>query len=163
LRDAIHDYKYGAHAGWARVFARLLLAWLDLHCAADPPDLIVANPTHNGGDGRGHTERVLAVARGLDREHRWALDSLNPPALVKTTATPRSAAGDATDKRAVAVTHRKALSIPTPHRIRGRRVLVYDDVATTGYQLDAVAGFLLDDGGAAQVRGVVLARAPWGA
>ena len=39
-------------------------------------------------------------------------------------------------------------------------VLIYD-VCTTGTQLDAVAGVLLDNGGAARVEGIVLARAPW--
>jgi predicted amidophosphoribosyltransferase len=38
---------------------------------------------------------------------------------------------------------------------------VYDDIATTGGQLDAVAGCLLDEGGATRVEGVVFARAPW--
>jgi predicted amidophosphoribosyltransferase len=35
------------------------------------------------------------------------------------------------------------------------------DICTTGMQLDAVAGCLLDDGGAARVEAVVLARARW--
>jgi predicted amidophosphoribosyltransferase len=39
--------------------------------------------------------------------------------------------------------------------------LLVDDVCTTGTQLDAVAGCLLDQGGAARVEGVVLARAAW--
>ena len=40
-------------------------------------------------------------------------------------------------------------------------MLIYDDVATTGTQLDAVAGCLLDQGAAARVEAVVLARAQW--
>jgi predicted amidophosphoribosyltransferase len=46
-------------------------------------------------------------------------------------------------------------------RTAGRRILVYDDVCTTASQLDAVAECLLDDGRAAAVEGLVLARAPW--
>jgi predicted amidophosphoribosyltransferase len=42
-----------------------------------------------------------------------------------------------------------------------KTVLVMDDVCTTGGQLDAIAGCLFEQGGAAQVEGVVLARAPW--
>jgi predicted amidophosphoribosyltransferase len=38
---------------------------------------------------------------------------------------------------------------------------VFDDVCTTGYQLNAVAGCLLDQGQAARVRALALARAPW--
>jgi predicted amidophosphoribosyltransferase len=37
----------------------------------------------------------------------------------------------------------------------------FDDVCTTGSQLNAVAGYLLDQGQAARVRALVLARAPW--
>jgi predicted amidophosphoribosyltransferase len=40
-------------------------------------------------------------------------------------------------------------------------VTLTDDVCTTGTQLDAVAGCLLDHGGAARVEGIVLGRAPW--
>jgi len=42
-----------------------------------------------------------------------------------------------------------------------KTVLLIDDICTTGTQLDAVAGCLLDQGRAARVEGVVLARAPW--
>jgi predicted amidophosphoribosyltransferase len=51
--------------------------------------------------------------------------------------------------------------VPDPARTAGKFTLVYDDVCTTGTQLDAVATRLLDDGGAARVEAVVLARAPW--
>ena len=56
---------------------------------------------------------------------------------------------------------RAALQVTEPGRTAGKFVLVYDDVCTTGTQLDAVAGCLLDEGGASRVEGVVLARAPW--
>jgi predicted amidophosphoribosyltransferase len=161
LRGVIHDYKYRGHAGWARVFARLLLGWLDAHASHDPPDLIVANPGFAPDGQLGHTERVLAVARRLDATHRWPIDPLHPPALVKTAPTARSAAAEAADKLAIADAHRRQLRIPTPHRVRGRRIVVFDDVATTGFQLDAVAACLLDDGGALEVRGLVIGRAPW--
>jgi len=42
-----------------------------------------------------------------------------------------------------------------------KTVLLIDDICTTGTQLNAVAECLLDQGGAARVEGVVLARAPW--
>jgi predicted amidophosphoribosyltransferase len=46
-----------------------------------------------------------------------------------------------------------------PERIRGRRVLLVDDVATTGATLNAVAAALIE-AGARRVAGLVLARTP---
>lgn len=51
--------------------------------------------------------------------------------------------------------------IPDVTRTARRRILVYDDVCATASQLDVVAECLLDEGHAARVEGLVLARAPW--
>lgn len=48
--------------------------------------------------------------------------------------------------------------IATPHRVRGKNILVIDDVATTSATLDACAHALLD-AGANQVYGLTMARA----
>jgi predicted amidophosphoribosyltransferase len=64
-------------------------------------------------------------------------------------------------KHASAVELQDVLEVPDPSRTAARFVLVYDDICTTGSQLNAVAGCLLDQGGAARVDGAVLARAPW--
>ena len=77
------------------------------------------------------------------------------------TTTPSSADAAAWYKRATATDLASVLQVPDPARTAGRFVLVYDDVCTTGGQLDAIAGCLRDRGGAARVEGVVLARAPW--
>ncbi|MGH2718966.1 MAG: hypothetical protein ACRDJU_10335 [Actinomycetota bacterium] len=53
------------------------------------------------------------------------------------------------------------LQVTDPAQINGKRILVYDDVCTTGSQLDVVAGVLIDQGRAANVEGIVLARTPW--
>ncbi|WUS53064.1 phosphoribosyltransferase family protein [Streptomyces mirabilis] len=45
-------------------------------------------------------------------------------------------------------------------RVQDRTVLLFDDLFTTGQQMQAVA-CLLREAGATEVRGLVLARAPW--
>jgi predicted amidophosphoribosyltransferase len=80
---------------------------------------------------------------------------------VKLRDTPRSAGGSAAAKRAAAEELRQTLRITDKSQIADRRVLIYDDVCTTGSQLNAIAGHLLDEGGARSVSAVVLARAPW--
>lgn len=163
LRRVINNYKYEGARDWAGIFGRLVLGWLEMHARDAPPDLIVVNPTYTGPGGRefGHAEAVLRKAAGEDVMGRWAFDLGAPPAVVKTRATAQSAAATAKAKRAAAQELRAALVITDIGRTAGRRILVYDDVCTTASQLNAVAECLLDDGRAAAVEGLVLARAPW--
>jgi len=160
LRRAINSYKYRGARDLSVVLGRILLTWLDAQMAAAPPGLIVANPSFVGPGGQefAHTEAVLTAAGRADAGNRWAFDVA---AVIKTGPTLRSAEGQAWSKRVSGNELRDVLRVPDPARTAGRFVLVYDDVCTTGSQLDAVAGCLLDQGGAARVEGVVLARAPW--
>jgi predicted amidophosphoribosyltransferase len=166
LRRAIHSYKYGAVRSWSVLLGRLLLAWLEENMTGDPPGLIVVNPGFPGADAAsggefGHTEAVLRAAAAADAGHRWPFDVATPAAVIKTGPTLKSADAQAWSKRVTARELRGALAVPDPGRTAGRFILVYDDIATTGGQLDAVAGCLLDHGGAARVEGIVLARALW--
>jgi predicted amidophosphoribosyltransferase len=163
LRQAINSYKYRGVRSWSALFGRLLLAWLDGHMTADPPDLIVVNPSFVGAGGQlfAHTEAVLAEAARQDRAGRWPFDTAIPAAITKTRPTLESADSRAWSKRVSAEDLRSALAVPDPARTAGQYVLVYDDICTTGTQLDVVAGCLLDRGKAARVEGVVLARALW--
>jgi len=163
LRRVILKYKYEGATGWAQVFGRLVFGWLEMHATGDPPGLIVANPAFTGPGGRAfaHAETVLRRAAGEDAMGRWPFGLADPPAIVKTRPTPRSAAATAKAKREAARELRLALRVPDVARTAGRRILVFDDVCTTASQLDAVAACLLDEGRAAQVEGLVLARAPW--
>jgi len=163
LRSVIVSYKYRGTRSWSVVLGRLLLAWLEETMAGDPPELIVANPGYAGpgGDDFAHAEAVLAGAARADAGQRWPFDTASPAAVVKTRPTVKSAAAQAWSKRATGAELRSALRVPDPARTAGRFVLIFDDVCTTGTQLDAVAGCLLDEGGAARVEGVVLARALW--
>ncbi len=42
LRSTILEYKYNGGHGWSLIFGRLIVAWLDRHPRAHPPDLIIA-------------------------------------------------------------------------------------------------------------------------
>jgi len=164
LRRAINSYKYRGSRALSVVFARLLLAWLEQNMAADPPGLIVANPSFVGPGGQefAHTETVLAAAaRAATSEACWAFDTATPAAVIKVAPTLKSADAQAWSKRAVGYELDAALRVPNPDRTEGKFALVYDDICTTGTQLNAVAACLTEEGRAARVEGVVLARAPW--
>jgi predicted amidophosphoribosyltransferase len=163
LRQVINAYKYHGTRSWSVVLGRLLLAWLEETMATDPPGLIVANPGFVGPGGQefAHAEAVLAAAADADRSQRWPFDTSSPAAIIKTRATLKSADAQAWSKRATGYELRTALKMPDPSRTAGKLILIYDDVCTTGTQLNAVADCLLGEGHAARVEGVVLARAAW--
>jgi predicted amidophosphoribosyltransferase len=163
LQDKIHSYKYKGKTGWSLIFGRLLVGWLEAHAEGDPPDLIVANPTYMGPGqaGPGHIEGIIRSAATADYDGRWTFDTGTPAAVIKTQATEKSAGKSLAEKRAAAAALRQVLDVPNAARTRGRDILVFDDVCTTGYQLNATADCLLDQGQAARVRALVLARASW--
>jgi hypothetical protein len=104
LQQKINSYKYEGKAGWALIFGRLLVGWLDAHASSNPPDLIVANPTYvsPGSADPGHIETIIRAAATADYEHRWAFDLAEPAAIVKIARTETSAGQSATAKRAAA-------------------------------------------------------------
>lgn len=163
LQRKIHRYKYQGKTGWSLIFGRLVVGWLEAHAAAGLPDLIIANPTYLGPDAprTGHVEAIIRSAAREDLLRRWPFDIDSPTAVIKTRPTAKSAGRSAAAKRAAASELLSVLQIPDPARTAGRKILVVDDVCTTGSQINAVAGCLIDQGNAAQVRGLVLARTPW--
>jgi predicted amidophosphoribosyltransferase len=163
LKAKIHSYKYDERTGWSLIFGRLVVGWLEAHAVHDPPGLIIANPTYvDPAQSRpGHVEAIIRSAAIEDFEGRWTFDIASPTAVIKTQPTEKSAGRTAAAKRTAASALRRVLEIPDPACTDGRDILVFDDVCTTGSQLNAVADCLLDDGNAARVRALVLARAPW--
>lgn len=165
LQQKIHAYKYDGKWGWSVIFGRLVLGHLQEYWPPSAVDLIVANPTYRppgapgiGNAPHGHTELVLAAARKEDvlREYPFSFD-----VIVKTGETPKSASGTYAQKAKAAEALRQVLHIPDPAITTGRRIMVYDDVCATGLQFDSIADHLITVGGAAQVFGLALARAPW--
>jgi Phosphoribosyl transferase domain len=124
--------------------------------------LIVANPTYIGPpEWRSpHTEAVIDSAALQDARGLWPFDQEEPRALVATGPRPRSAGGSLAAKQASAAALAKVLLVPDRARVADRRILIYDDVLTSGETMNAVAG-ALRAGGAAKVTGLVLARQTW--
>lgn len=160
LADVIKKFKYGGKTGWSIIFGRLVLGYLERTYTPADVDLILPNPTWlgEGGSVIDHTERVLKTAEWEDLHDRWPFAPTS--VLRKTAATPRSAGGTIAAKQATAHAVYEALALTEADVVRGHRLIVYDDVCTTGSQLDAVARFLVENG-ARSVEGLVLARVPW--
>jgi len=164
LGQMIRRYKYMAKTGWALIFGRLLLGWLEQTMNPADVNLIVASPTYTGPpDWRlPHTEAVLDSAALQDARGLWPFDRQEPRAIVATGPRPQSAGASLAAKRTSAAVLATVLLVPDPFRVVGCRIIVYDDILTSGETMNAIAG-ALRAAGAAEVIGVVLARQTWSA
>lgn len=165
LDRVIKRYKYGGARGWGRIFARILVGFLDAHSEPfSAYDMIISSPTYVASDGRDfdHTREVLEFANE-EAAGRWPFDLGDPPVIVKTAPTQRLVeAGGYQARKAVAHSEiRAALSVPN-RAATGKMILVYDDVFTDGLSLNEAARALRRQGGARRVSGVTLARSIYG-
>ena len=159
LHNRMDAYKFNGRRGWALIFARILLGFMNANVQTfQGYDLIIANPAYPPGQAAtSDTGRVLSIASQID-QYAWPFDGI-PQAIEKRQPT-TSMKGKGWQQRAqIAETElRAALAIPNRQRTEGHRVLVYDDLYTTGHTLNEVARCLINVGGARQVTGISLAR-----
>lgn len=162
LRDKIHKLKYEGKTGWAMIFGRLLVGWMESHPdQMRGVDHVVGNPTDTGRQPIQHIEAIMNAAYTEDVTRAFPLSPPGAHRLVKQAETARSANRTRDEKRAAATAHAAALTwTGDTSDIKGATILLVDDVFTSGSQLQHVA-LRLRATGAADVRGLVLARVPW--
>lgn len=166
LDQAIKAHKYKQKWGWGIIFARVLLGHLARDPAAASADLIIPMPSEpmppgvTSRKGIDHSGWVVESAAQQDEVgYRFRVD---PAVIIKTRATGRMAStGSYGARLTVADDIYQALRVVDAAAIDGAVVVVVDDVFTTGNTLNAVAR-RLREAGARAVRGVTLARQPWG-
>lgn len=161
LEQTLKTFKYiPKNQGWAWIFGRLIIGWLDAHEQdVDDIDLIIGNPTASGRTPLQHIEAMMDAAHYENTTGRWPLAEPGAPVLIKTRETPKSAGNNWQAKMTAAREHAAALQLCGS--VEGKRILLVDDVFTTGAQMHTVAKYLMTTGGASEVRGLVLARASW--
>ncbi len=158
LREVMHRYKYMDKAGWAPIFARLLVGHLETHWQLDRDDIVIPNPPNPDRD---HIRQVFQIATDHYSAGKNIFDSPEDPTITKDRETVKSAGRSLTVKKEAAKQHAEALILRHPDRIKGKRVVIYDDICTTGHQLNEVARRMKQEWGARKVYGIVLARHPW--
>jgi ComF family protein len=115
-------------------------------------DLIVPVPLHRGRLWRRRYNQSAELARRLARDWNRAYD---PLALIR--GRPTLSQGAMPSARARRKNVLSAFRVPEPGRVRGRRILLVDDVLTTGATAEACAR-ALKRAGAADISVLTLAR-----
>jgi ComF family protein len=146
LDRLVQSYKYRGLLAYADWFANAMLERCDEQPVAD---VVVAVPLSAGRQRERGFNQALEIARALARRSRIALAA---EAIVRTRDTPAQA-GLPWRERARNV--RDAFACIRP--LTGMRVLVVDDVMTTGASLDEVAR-TLKRAGALHVENRLVAR-----
>lgn len=151
--EAVHRFKYAGKTHLAGIFGPLLAESARACLPPESDPLIVPVPLHVKRLRKRGFNQSLLLARHVEDLTGFALDSLS---LRRVRETPSQAALGK-DKRRVNV--REAFAVKSSLAIKGRDVLLVDDVSTTGSTLDACSRTLLRSG-ARRVFGLTLARAP---
>jgi ComF family protein len=156
----IHAFKYGGKIQLARPLGRILFKLFISHWDIEEIDAVMPVPLHPRRlRSRGFNQSFLLV-------HQWPelsgrLDfapkgiTLDCKTLCRQKWT-RPQTGLNRKERMVNI--QKAFYVKDPLKVAQKRILVVDDVFTTGATLDECARVLIE-AGAAQVHGLTLARA----
>lgn len=161
LKNTISAYKYDDVKGWAWIFGRILVGYLERNAETfDMFDLIIPMPTYvgpeEGARSWDHIGTIIERAEIEGPQWRFRRDVMS-----KTAHTPTMVGLSFTQRATMAETQlRPALRVDEPDAVAGKLVLVFDDVFTGGLTLREVA-YKLKDAGAEGVAGIVLARQPY--
>lgn len=141
------------------VLGRVLLGYIyENPSVVSGIDAIIPMPAY-GHPSSDHASRLIRQA--ADQDMTGLPFMVDTPLIVLQREVPKMRDNRGIHERQrVAAKLFDALHVPNQHRVRGRRIAVFDDVFTTGTTLNVVA-CRLRDAGAAAVYGLALARAPW--
>ena len=151
VREAIHRYKFEGCPGRAAAFGPLIARCVSEHLAGQYDRITWAPLSPKRKRKRGYDQAYL-LARAAAKELGTAPVGLLRK--VRHTAA-QSGLSEAGDRRANV---KGAYEVPDPALVQGKRILLIDDVVTTGSTLSECAGALREAGAEAVVC-AALARA----
>ena len=152
LREALHAFKFRGKRAVARPLGDLLAEAGAGYPGARGAGLLVPVPLYPDRERERGFNQAALLAERLGR--LWGV-AVAANALERTAATPAQTGLSGEERRRNV---RGAFAVPRPARVAGRRVLLVDDVLTTGATADACAR-ALRRAGAAEVGVLTVARA----
>lgn len=160
VASVMHAFKYRGRLRYGRALGELAFGALVRFWDRGEIDLAMPVPLHPARRRRrGFNQSRILMDRWPEAGRRcgpdWAELPRRDDVLRRHRNTPRQTGLGRAERRA---NIRNAFSVPRPGPIEGRRVLVVDDVFTTGATLESCARALLA-GGAASVDALTVSRA----
>jgi ComF family protein len=150
MSRALLRFKYHGGLDLTRWLSDLLIEAYVRYYREDPPDLVVPVPMHRAQLVRRGYNQVVELGKRLCRSQGLGFDRY---ALVKIRRTEAQVGLS----RAARLTNlHRAFAVNRPDRVRDKRVLLLDDVSTTGTTIGEAAR-VLHRAGARNVRVLVLA------
>jgi ComF family protein len=146
----IGHYKFNGYPGWARSFATLMRSAPWVEPALDQADLVLPMPLSTQRLAERGFNQALLLARAL------APRKTDASLLLRVRHTPAQSALDRKERLANVQGAFAADPLRAP-RLRGRSVVLVDDVMTSGASVFSAAA-ALRQAGAAAVTALVLAR-----
>ncbi len=148
--DCVTQFKFGAQPGWAGALATVMRSTPWVEPALEQADLVVPMPLARERLAERGYNQALLLARHL------APDKTDATLLLRTRHTAAQSALTRAE-RLQNVQGAFAVEPLRAHELRGRRVVLVDDVMTTGASLRAAAS-ALRLAGAAHITALVFAR-----
>jgi len=149
IRDLIHIFKYNQHTHLRYPLALLALEGISGFLTDNDPHLIVPVPLHRSRlRKRGFNQAVLL---GRVISHQLSLPMLTD-ALVRTRPTEPQIELSAAERR---LNVKGAFTVNRPDHVAGKRILLLDDVMTTGSTMDECAKELKKAGAAVVIAATV--------
>jgi ComF family protein len=148
--NLVADFKFQQHTGWARSFATLMRSAPWVEPALDAADMLLPMPlSRERLQVRGFNQAML-LANALDAK------KVHSDLLLRVQDTPPQSSLSRKE-RLLSVQHAFATHPLKAHQLKGRRVMLVDDVMTSGASLHAAAG-VLRIAGVAYITALVFAR-----
>jgi len=146
LREVVHCFKYRGKTQLFRPLGRLMQTAFLRFWQGRPVDLVLPVPLHRSRLRERGFNQALLLARGWRQGDGPPLPPVDGGVLVRMRAT-ASQAG--LDRKGRCANIAGAFAVRSPERVEGRRLLVVDDVLTTGATVEECARALKASGAAA--------------
>lgn len=149
IREMMKNYKYNGKNYLYKPFGEIMLRTIENKKIAEDIDIIIYIPTHKRKEAlRGYNQaELLAVYISKNLEKPLLRQN-----LIKTKCTKEQSHSNKIDR---IINLKGSFQIKDPSEIEGKRILLVDDIITTGVTMDECSRVLINNG-AKEVIGIAL-------